>query len=333
MMPKLAAVIAAFATLGMASAHAEPAFSTADVNMRAGPDIEFPPVAVIPEGEPVYIKGCLRDESWCDVIWEDDRGWVYSEYLALDYRGELMPLPDVGLVEFRIPIISFAATDYWGRYYVGRPWYRDRDRWFSYRIRSRQGWHAPPPGPRRPGWWRSGYQPPRGMRPPPDRGWKRPIHHGPRDLRDGRERGDDRGDRGQRRDERGDRYERRDERERGDRGNQDPRRDERGDRGDARGGEGGGDRGQDSFKERGDSGNDRRGGGDRGQESREERGDRGSDRRENSIGKERQGDSAGRGHDGGDRAQSGGEAPGDRRHHKERRGKGDEGDARGDDRR
>ena len=108
--------------------------------MRAGPDVEFPPVAVIPEGEPVYIKGCLRDELWCDVVWEDDRGWVYSEYLALDYRGELMPLPDVGLVEFRIPIVSFAATDYWGRYYVGRPWYRERDRWFSYRIRSRQGW-------------------------------------------------------------------------------------------------------------------------------------------------------------------------------------------------
>ncbi|MEP7248059.1 MAG: SH3 domain-containing protein, partial [Gammaproteobacteria bacterium] len=101
MMPRLGAVIAAIAILGMASAHAEPAFSTADVNMRAGPDVDFPPVAVIPEGEEVYIKGCLRDESWCDVVWEEDRGWVYSEYLALDYRGELMPLPDVGLVEFR----------------------------------------------------------------------------------------------------------------------------------------------------------------------------------------------------------------------------------------
>ena len=226
MMPRLVAVIAAIVTLGMASAHAEPAFSTADVNMRAGPDVEFPPVAVIPEGEPVYIKGCLRDESWCDVIWEDDRGWVYSEYLALDYRGELMPLPDVGLVEFRIPIISFAATDYWGRYYVGRPWYRDRDRWFSYRIRSRQGWHAPPSGPRRPGWWRSGYHAPSGMRPPPDRGWRRPIHHGPRGPRDDRnERGEDEaiGAATAVRYERGD--------ERGDRSDRDQPRDERGDRG------------------------------------------------------------------------------------------------------
>ena len=291
MMPRLVAVIAAIATLGMASAHAEPAFSTADVNMRAGPDIEFPPVAVIPEGEPVYIKGCLRDKSWCDVVWEDDRGWVYSEYLALDYRGELMPLPDVGLVEFKIPIISFAATDYWGRYYVGRPWYRDRDRWFSYRIRSRQGWHAPPSGPRRPGWWRSGYHAPSGMRPPPDRGWRRPIHHGPRGLRDDRnERGEDRGDRG-----RGGRYERGDER--GDRSDRDQTRDERGDREHNRRGERGDDRGRDI--------------------SREDRGDRGPARREDSVSREVQGDGVGRGRQGADR---GGEARGDRGHHGERRG-------------
>src|SRR6185295_18396431 len=299
MMPRLAAVIAAIATLGMASAQAEPAFSTADVNMRAGPDIEFPPVAVIPEGEPVYIKGCLQDESWCDVVWEDDRGWVYSEYLALDYRGELMPLPDVGLIEFRIPIISFVATDYWGRYYVGRPWYWDRDRWFSYRIRSRQGWHAPPPGPRRPGWWRSGYHTPSGMRPPPDRGWTRPIHRGSRDLRDGRnEGGEDRGDRGPRRDERGDRYD-----DRGDRSDRDQGRDERGDRGQDHRGERGDDRGQNRFR------ND---GGEGGQAHRGGR-----------AGKEVQGDGVGRGQD------RGGETRGDRGHHGERRGnRGDGGDDR-----
>jgi uncharacterized protein YraI len=297
MMPRLVAVIAAIVTLGMASAHAEPAFSTADVNMRAGPDVEFPPVAVIPEGEPVYIKGCLRDESWCDVIWEDDRGWVYSEYLALDYRGELMPLPDVGLVEFRIPIISFAATDYWGRYYVGRPWYRERDRWFSYRIRSRQGWHAPPPGPRRPGWWRSGYHVPSGMRSPPDPGWRRPIHRSPRDLRRN-ERGEHRGDRGVRRDEheeRGDRYKWSDDRV--DRSDRHKWGDERGDRRHNRRSERGDDRGQDTF--------------------REDRGDRGPARREDSVSRELQGDGVGRGRHG---AYRGGEATGDQRQHGERRG-------------
>ena len=311
MMPRLAAVIAAIATLGMASAHADPAFSTADVNMRAGPDMEFPPVAVIPEGEPVYIKGCLPDESWCDVVWEADRGWVYSEYLALDYRGELLPLPDVGLVEFRIPIISFAATDYWGRYYVGRPWYRDRDRWFSYRIRSRQGWHAPPPGPRRPGWWRSGYHAPSGMRAPPDPAWRRPNRHDQRDLRRNK-RGEDRGDRG-RRDERS---------ERSDRG---AGRDERYDRGQVRRGERGDDRGQNNFREeRGDPGNDARGERGGGRDSREERGDRAEVPRGDYVGKERRADDAGRGQDGGDRAAV--EARGDRGPREARgRGRGDRG--------
>ena len=192
-----------------------------------------------------------------------------------------MPLPDVGLVEFRIPILSFVATDYWGRYYVERPWYRDRDRWFSYRIRSRQGWHAPPPGPRRPGWWRSGYHAPSGMRPPPDRGWRRPVHHGPRNLRDGRnERGEDRRDRG-RRDERGDRYERGDG-ERSDRGQG---RDERDDRGQVRRGERGDDRGQNNFRE--ERGRGERG--ERGPDSREEGGDRAEVPRGDTNGKERQG--------------------------------------------
>ena len=128
--------------LGATAAQAAPGFSTADVNIRTGPDIEFPSVGVIPEGEPLSIEGCLRDESWCDVRWDGGRGWVYSEYLAFDDRGRWVPLPDVGPAYFRIPFITFAARDYWDRYYVGRPWYRDRDRWYSYRVRPRVGWMA-----------------------------------------------------------------------------------------------------------------------------------------------------------------------------------------------
>lgn len=171
----LAGTALAFALMGAAAAHAEPGYTTANVNLRTGPDTDFPSVGVIPEGDEIYVEGCLRDESWCDVQWGPDRGWVFSEYIAFDYRGEMTLLPDVGLSVFGIPIIAFAASDYWGRYYVGRPWYRDRDRWFTYRLHPRLGWRAPPPGPRRRGWWRSGYSAPKGMRPPPDHGWRRPA--------------------------------------------------------------------------------------------------------------------------------------------------------------
>ena len=213
---RLIVAVVAIATLGIAAAQADPGYSTANVNMRTGPDIDFPSIGVVPEGEPIYIEGCLRDEFWCDVRWGPERGWVYSEYIAFDYRGEMVALPDLGLSVFRIPIVSFAARDYWGRYYVGRPWYRDRDRWYAYRVRPRVGWRAPPPGPRRAGWWRDGYSAPRGMRAPPDRGWRRPIRVERRD-----DRRDDRGDRrDDRRDDRGDR--------------RDDRRDDRGDRRDDR---------------------------------------------------------------------------------------------------
>ena len=198
---RLAATAMAIATLGVAAAHAEPGYATANVNMRTGPDIEFPSVDVIPEGEPVYVEGCLRDESWCDVSWEGNRGWVYSEYLAFDYRGETVLLPDVGPAYFRIPIVTFVARDYWGIYYVGRPWYRDRDRWFAFNLRPRVGWHAPPPGPRQAGWWRSGYATPYGMGPPPER-WRR---HEQFERREDRR--DDRHDRRHdRRDDRRDRH-------------------------------------------------------------------------------------------------------------------------------
>lgn len=193
---KLAGAVAVFLTLGAAAAEALPGYSTANVNMRTGPDTDFPSVGVIPEGDPIDVWGCLRDESWCDVQWAGNRGWVYSEYLGFDYHGQTALLPDVGIAAFGIPVVAFAAADYWNRYYVGRPWYADRQRWYGFKVYARPGWRAPPPGARRPGWWRTdGYRPPNGMKPPPGQGWRRPDHRGndrrfdnnrPNDRRDDR---------------------------------------------------------------------------------------------------------------------------------------------------
>jgi uncharacterized protein YraI len=170
-----ACALLALVAFGAASAQAAPGVSTANVNMRTGPDTEFPSVGVIPEGAPLDVQGCLNDESWCDVIWEGNRGWVFSEYIGFDYQGGVALLPDVGLSVFRIPVVVFSAADYWNRYYVGRPWYGERERWFAFRIRPRVGWRLPPPGPRQAGWWRSGYRAPNGMKPPPER-WHRHDH-------------------------------------------------------------------------------------------------------------------------------------------------------------
>jgi uncharacterized protein YraI len=186
--------LAVFTAMGVAAAKAAPGFSTANVNFRTGPDTDFPAVDVIPEGEPVDIRGCLDDESWCDVIWAGQRGWVYSEYLAFEQRGRYVALPDVGLAAFSIPVVRFAAADYWDRYYVGRPWYKERTRWIGHKVRPRPGWHRPPSGKREAGWWRKDYRQPTGMKAPPMRDWKRPDRgRGPGGGND-RGRGPDRND-------------------------------------------------------------------------------------------------------------------------------------------
>jgi uncharacterized protein YraI len=170
-----AAILAVIMAAGAAQA-AAPGFATSDVNMRTGPDTDFPSVGIIPEGATLEVFGCLNDESWCDVGWQDNRGWVFGEYLSIEYRGVVTPLPDVGLGGFGIPVVVFNAGEYWGHYYVGRPWFRERDRWIAFKIRPRDGWRAPPHGPRKAGWWRSGYRAPHGHRPPAEH-WERRRDH------------------------------------------------------------------------------------------------------------------------------------------------------------
>jgi uncharacterized protein YraI len=123
-MLKLASAVLALSMTGALAAQAAPGFTTANVNHRTGPDTDFPSMGVIPEGTSVDVRGCLRDESWCDVIAGGNRGWVFSEYLALSRRGEYVPLPDIGLTAARVPVVTFLAANYWRQHYTGRPWFK-----------------------------------------------------------------------------------------------------------------------------------------------------------------------------------------------------------------
>jgi uncharacterized protein YraI len=107
---------------------AQDAFTTRSVNVRAGPDTSYPAVAVLGGGAPVQVMGCLDDWSWCDVAFEDNRGWVYAPYLSYVYQGARVPFYTYA-PSFGIPIIGFSVGSYWDRYYRGRPWYGRRDYW------------------------------------------------------------------------------------------------------------------------------------------------------------------------------------------------------------
>src|SRR5687767_6866958 len=89
-----AALVGAVCAPGVAAA--ANAFTTGDVNMRAGPSTQFPRVRTLPEGVTVTVHGCLDGWGWCDTSWRGDRGWVSGRYLEQLYRGRRVLVPEYG---------------------------------------------------------------------------------------------------------------------------------------------------------------------------------------------------------------------------------------------
>ena len=117
-----------------AVAGAQTAYTTRDVNIRAGPARDYPLVAWVPSGTPVTIVGCYEGWRWCDVISPPARGWVYAGFLSYPYQGATVTIASAGPV-LGLALVPFSLAVYWDNYYRGRPWYTNRSYWM----------HRPPP--------------------------------------------------------------------------------------------------------------------------------------------------------------------------------------------
>lgn len=139
----------ALASLSLASlslafpalAQAADAYVTGNVNLRAGPDSDYPLIDQIPAGTEVNVQGCTDGWEWCDVIVYGNRGWVAGNYIEYEYQNQPVLLPSYG-AQIGIPIVTFVIGNYWDNYYRSRPFYRERDRWYG-----RPMMHRPPPRP------------------------------------------------------------------------------------------------------------------------------------------------------------------------------------------
>ena len=123
-------LLAAFVCAIPAAALAQEAYTNRTANVRAGPDQTYPVVAQLPPGVALQVIGCIEGYRWCDVVFGDNRGWIYAGSLSYPYQSGRVPIlaygPTIG-----IPIITFSIGNYWDSYYRGRPWYRNRSYWIN----------------------------------------------------------------------------------------------------------------------------------------------------------------------------------------------------------
>lgn len=121
------------------AAQAYDGYVVANVNLRAGPDVDYPPLLVLPAGAQVSIQGCVDGWGWCDVIAGPERGWVAGTFIEQGYDGGRVVVTDYG-ARIGIPIVAFTIGSYWDDHYRHRAWYGERDRW-SHRH---AGYRSPP---------------------------------------------------------------------------------------------------------------------------------------------------------------------------------------------
>ena len=113
--------------------------ASTDLSLRAGPDIGFPEVDLIPAGTRLFVHGCTYGWSWCDVSVFGERGWVAGDFIDYPYDHRWVSAYDYGAV-IGIPVVRFVIGDYWFHHYRHRRFYRDRDHWYGHRF----AYHAVP---------------------------------------------------------------------------------------------------------------------------------------------------------------------------------------------
>jgi uncharacterized protein YraI len=126
----VASVTAGGALVGTAEAQAPRpnGYPVTNVNLRAGPGTYYPALLVVPSRAPISILGCLGDYTWCDVIFQGNRGWMRSIYLQGWYQGYYYSLRDYA-PRLGYRVVSFDLGGYWDANYRGRPFYGDRGKW------------------------------------------------------------------------------------------------------------------------------------------------------------------------------------------------------------
>jgi uncharacterized protein YraI len=89
----VAAMTAAAALPGIASA-ATIAAATTPLNIRSGPGPQYSIIGAIPDRGQAAVLGCIRGSLWCQVSYNGQQGWAYSQYLTARLSGHSLAVAE-----------------------------------------------------------------------------------------------------------------------------------------------------------------------------------------------------------------------------------------------
>jgi uncharacterized protein YraI len=82
------------------------AYTTTSVNMRGGPDTTYQVIQQVPERTRIVVDGCLQSLDWCEVEYQQQRGWMSADYIQAYYQGTYYLLLKVAS-DLQIPVVTF----------------------------------------------------------------------------------------------------------------------------------------------------------------------------------------------------------------------------------
>ncbi len=100
------AALAAVAALSQPASAATVASATTPLNIRSGPGPEYPVTGAIPTNGQATILGCIEGSLWCQVTYNGNQGWAYSQYLTATIAGRSLTVSEAVR---EIPAVTYTA--------------------------------------------------------------------------------------------------------------------------------------------------------------------------------------------------------------------------------
>ncbi|MGH6665584.1 MAG: SH3 domain-containing protein, partial [Pseudolabrys sp.] len=109
-----AAMTAAAVALSSYASAATIAAATTPLNIRSGPGPQYGIVGAIPARGQATVLGCIQGSLWCQVSFNGQQGWAYSQYLVATLAGRSLAVAEtlqtLPAVTYQAPVETVDST-------------------------------------------------------------------------------------------------------------------------------------------------------------------------------------------------------------------------------